>query len=370
MKTEEALIYLVSCAVNRITPDSGLVRSFDREALFSLAFEHQLTVLCASALRDAGEKDPRFNQEWINELWLNRNFRMQRLELLKRLEDAGIWYMPMKGVILQDCYPQAGMRQMCDNDILFDPFRAEDVREIMESIGFKPQKTDFHHHENFIKPPAYKFEMHYTLFAADFPYKKVLNYYSNIKDRMIRDEGSNYGYHLSLEDFYIYMIAHEYKHYMWGGTGLRSLLDVYVYLQHHAGRLDMVYITGEMKKLGIAEFEEKNRGLAFRVFSPEAAAEENGWAFERLSPKEQEMLSYFIRSGAYGIYEHTISNGVESLGMFRYILQRIFIPLRLVKKCYPFFYRHKVLLPFLPVYRLVKRREGARNEIKVLRKLH
>ena len=373
MKTEEALIYLVSCAVNRVTPDAAAVSSADLEALFVFSCGHQLAALCASALRDAGINDSRFSQEWAKQLWLNRNVRMQRLEVLKRLEEAGIWYMPMKGVILQDSYPQAGLRQMSDNDILFDSDRAEDVREIMESLGFTTEIYDSEHRDTYIKEPAYYFEMHRVFFADDVPYEAFLTYYSGIRDRMLKDEGNRFGYHLSHEDFYIYMIAHEYKHYMWGGTGLRSLLDVYVYLRKHAGTLDMDYISGEMKKLGIADFEEKNRRLALKVFSPEFFSAEKISAADdvlnALTAQEREMLGYFITSGAYGTYEHTISNAVESMGKFRYVLQRIFIPLRLVEKYYPFFYRHKMLLPLLPLYRLVKRREGARNEIRVLRKL-
>ena len=32
-------------------------------------------------------------------------------------------------------------------------------------------------------------------------------------------EGSRYGYHFSDEDFYLYMLAHEYKHFSGSGTG-------------------------------------------------------------------------------------------------------------------------------------------------------
>lgn len=46
----------------------------------------------------------------------------------------------------------------------------------------------------------------------------------------------------------IYMIAHEYKHFSKGGTGLRSLLDTYVFLRHCDETLDKEYVESELKK--------------------------------------------------------------------------------------------------------------------------
>ena len=64
--------------------------------------------------------------------------------------------------------------------------------------------------------------------------------------------GDGFEKHLSQEDFYLYVTSHEYKHYSAGGTGLRSVLDTYVYLQKAAP--DMDYVTAEAEKLGMAEF--------------------------------------------------------------------------------------------------------------------
>ena len=47
-------------------------------------------------------------------------FAMEREKILSFFDRSGIWYAPMKGIILQNLYPQIGMRQIVDNDILFD----------------------------------------------------------------------------------------------------------------------------------------------------------------------------------------------------------------------------------------------------------
>ena len=49
-------------------------------------------------------------------------FDAERKGILDFMEQRGIWYLPLKGVVLKDYYPAVGMRQMSDNDILYDEF--------------------------------------------------------------------------------------------------------------------------------------------------------------------------------------------------------------------------------------------------------
>ena len=69
--------------------------------------------------------------------------------------------------------------------------------------------------------------------------------------QLLKEEGNRFGYRFSDEDFYLFLTAHEYKHYSWGGTGLRSLMDVYVYLKNLEGRLDWNYIKEEIRPASI-----------------------------------------------------------------------------------------------------------------------
>ena len=73
-------------------------------------------------------------------------------------------------------------------------------------------------------PPVLNFELHTTLFGSDHD-ETLYRYYADTKRLLRKDEDNNYGFHFSNEDFYVYMTAHEWKHYNGGGTGIRSLLD-------------------------------------------------------------------------------------------------------------------------------------------------
>ena len=70
--------------------------------------------------------------------------------------------------------------------------------------------------------------MHAALFH-DVSCPQLSAYYGSIRDRLLPMEGKRFGFRMSSEDFYLYMLAHTYKHDSNGGTGLRSLLDVYIY---------------------------------------------------------------------------------------------------------------------------------------------
>ena len=231
------LIYLSSCAVKGETPNRERVNKMNLAQLYSVAGKHQLIAATAFALEAAGVTDASFSQAKymaIRKLML-MDADMEKLFAL--MEQAGIWYMPLKGAVLKDDYPELGMRQMSDHDILFDAAHAEEVKAIMEGLGYTSKYFGSSNHDCYYKEPVYNFEMHRALFGRRHEVK-LQDYYRNVKDRLIQDDGKNYGYHFSPEDFYIYMIAHEYKHYISGGTGLRSLLDTYVYLIKH--ELDML----------------------------------------------------------------------------------------------------------------------------------
>ena len=361
-KTAEDVIRLASCAVSGVSPDPGRVKEMDTALLREAAEFHLLTAVTAMALESAGVYDPGFTQAKAKAIRKAALMDAEMQALSARLDAAGIWYMPLKGAVVKDCYPVYGMRQMADYDILYDAGRADDMKRIMESLGFTAKRFGAGVHDSFYKEPVCNFEMHRALFGPGHD-AKLYAYYRDAEKRLIRGDGCER--RLSPEDFYVYMIAHEYKHYSGGGTGIRSLLDTYVYLKNRTP--DMDYVSTETEKLGIREFEEKNRSLSLHLF-----------AGEELTEADRGMLDYVIRSGTFGTVGHRVRNRVDRLGggahgKARYLLSRAFLPMKTVQSVYPFYYRHKILLPVLAVKRfgrgLTVRRSKMSAELKALARL-
>ena len=358
------VIYLSSCAVKGEMPNRERVNGMNLAQLYFAAAKHQLVVAVAFALESAGVTDASFSQAKFMAIRKLMLMDADMNRLFTEMEQAGIWYMPLKGAVLKDDYPEFGMRQMADRDILFDASRAEEVKSIMEGMGYTSKYFGSSDHDCYYKEPVYNFEMHRVLFGSNHE-AKLQDYFRRVKSRLIKDDGKNYGYHFSPEDFYIYMIAHEYKHYTYSGTGLRSLLDTYVYLTKH--ELDMGYVAKEVGKLGITDYEACNRSLAMHLFRK-----------ERLSESERKMLHYIVYSGAYGTLDHFVGNTMKKKhwNTLDYVLNRFSVPVSKKNKnytayavTYPFFYKHKIFLPLLPFYRAARAMKAGRfvSEAKAIR---
>ena len=352
-KALDAVIRLCACAINGEVPDSEWTRGLDLPLLYKAAQRHLLTAVVGYALESAGIHDHNFMQAKAKAIRKLGLMDAEMSVLFERLEQARIWYAPLKGTVLKDYYPAYGLRQMADHDILFDETYAVKVKTIMEDMGFTTEHFGTGNHDCYFKEPVCNFEMHRSLFGKGHD-TKLQEYYSDVKACLVPDEGRKYAYHFSPEDFYIYMIAHEYKHYSAGGTGLRSLLDTYVYLKKV--NLDMDYIATEMEKLGIREFEKYNRSLAFHIFA-------DGMAIEDLPEKEAEMLIFVQKSGTYGTMENSIRNrmrkisgkhGKVTAGMkMKYYFDRLFPPQEYLRLCYPLA-KYKVLVPMVWIFRAVR----------------
>lgn len=362
------LIYLASCAVNNTVPDRDRVAVMDLSALYKTARRHMMTAITAMALESAGVRDPAFTQEKGKAIRKNAALDEERAAIFSLFEQQGIWYMPLKGALLKDLYPKFGMRQMSDNDILIDASRASDVRGIMESLGYTTEHFGESHHDIYHKEPIFNFEMHIGLFGPEhnIRFPEAYPYYKDIYSRLRKNSENGFGYHFSDEDFYVFMLAHDYKHYQLAGTGLRSLLDIYVFL-HAKPELDWNYLAEETRKLGISDFENQCRKASLALFSG-----------RELSQEEAELVEFMSASGTYGTKEQHLRNDVkrnlnQSGGRKAYLWQRLFLPASVLRNAYLTLDRHPWLIPFYSVWRLIHavlfRRKTIKNELRVLKEV-
>ena len=351
------LAYLARCAVIGEKPENSRLSDVNLDELYILAVRHSLAAVVAEALESAGIQHGLFKEAAAKSLRKVIALEIDKIQLLQKLDDNGIWYMPLKGSVLKDDYPKLGMREMSDYDILYDEHYAHKVRQILQKMGYAVDEFNMHNVDSYEKPPVYRFEMHRKLFS---PYEgdRLYSYYSDVGRLLIRDEDNHFGLHFTHEDFYVYMVAHEYKHYVAGGSGLRFLLDTWVFLRKYGDKLDWKRIETEFDTLGISQFEKENRELSQALF-------EKG----ELNAEQEKMLLYMVDSGTFGTVNNAVRQQVEQYGggakgKLQYIKNRMLIPEKTLESAYPFFYRHRLLIPFLYLYR--PWRAVFRNRKKVL----
>jgi hypothetical protein len=363
----EAVLYLAACALHGREPEEERLAGVDMAALYQVCNGHSLAAMVCMAIEHTAAYEacaPELKKQWqdTKNKSIRKNLLMDaaRGEIFAWMEENGCWYMPLKGVILKDMYPKTGMRQMSDNDIFYDGAFQEQLRTYMLAHGYEPAKEDEGNHQTpYQKPPFYYFEMH-TMLIAPRQDTKWYAYYRDIQDKLLPDGDKKYGRHFRDEDFYIYMMLHAYKHYRSGGIGLRCLVDTYVYLQEKEPSMDWSYIQGEETVLGILTFDRQCRRLASALFS-----QPDAHCLEKLSETEREAVAYFAGSGTYGtetnkivnrIRDHQTEGGTLTAGTkLKYCLRRLFPDMDFIRRRYPFYYRHKWLLPYFYVWRILYR---------------
>ena len=359
------LMYLIRCVLNDRIPAKEKLDKMNLSGIFAVAKAHSLTAIAAYALESAGIYNKEFEEEKNKAIRKEIILDAERERVLAELEKASIWYMPLKGIVIKDLYPLIGMRQMADQDILFDKKSSEKVRHIMKNLGFSTKLYDGSNHDIYHKPPVCNFEMHTELFPKTFD-MNLFDYFSGIKNRLVKDKSKYYCYQLNKEDFYLFLVAHNYKHYSISGTGLRTIVDTYLYNKRYKGVVDMKYVESECVKLGIAQFERQLRELSMHLIG--------GY---KLTAEERQLFDYIVLSGTYGTIQNKVNNEIANckhncFSSIRYIVTRLQVPIsrknpqyRSVSACYPWFYKNKLRISLFFFYRIGKALTSKRTLSKV-----
>lgn len=323
------------------------------EKLYQLSLRHGIANMAFYGLKqlnDAQKPPPvlmrKFHTEYRKAIAREATQHIAVEQLLSTFEENGINCMPLKGYLIKYLYPQPDMRLMADVDILIENEQAQQVKRLMLALGFTLENQGGNH-DVYHRKPFMNVEIHHRLVAKNSPYSAYL---SKTWDRASLKPGCRYIWQLSPEDLYIYLLIHLTKHYTGGGTGIRSFMDIWVYLRHYQDELDWDYIRTELEAINLREFAENICAIGEVWFG-------SGQSNELY----EEMTEYIILSGAYGTNKHSI---ISSIGIqagqkhlpskYAYWLQLFFPPLETLKISYPFLIKWPFLLPACWVLRGIK----------------
>ena len=372
------LLHLMACALNKEAPQAK-PDACTWKQIWKLATYNNVEAIAWPAVKMLqASLFPEIYKKWEQAgaavLLRQLQFDVEREQILAKLSEHKISWLPLKGILIKDYYPMPGMRYMCDNDILYGiTMPAKDggyqiagrnekeriqvinnaqnqLLKIMREQGYEDESLQGNH-DIFMKKPIFNFEMHRDLVSTDNP---MYFYYKNPWKKAILNKDDGYGYHFSDEDEYLFLLIHAHKHYSGGGCGLRTLADEYVFLKKKEKKLDRDYLQKELEKIHLTDFEDKIKKAAFHAFTPGG----------QMTPSDYQMIGYMIGSGTYGNFRNQINNELKrqsektkgdiKAAKRKYLKDRIFASEEKMKNYYPFFYRHKSLRIFLPFYRLIK----------------
>lgn len=364
------VINLTASVINGTTPP-GNDDDLSWSEIINFAKKQSVLNIIAYAAEKLSKKPDAVTLKYLKE------FRMQKIvveaqqeiescDAMDKLEEMGVRHMPLKGYIVKNLYPSPDMRTMGDLDLLIDAERCDEVVKVFETDGFSfCGEGDLH--SNVERGNAY-IEFHKTM--VDEEHENLNKYFGDGFSRAKKTEGYNFRYELSAEDLYIFLIAHVAKHYRYSGTGIRSLLDLYVYRKAYP-ELNLSYIHSELEKVSLGSFQKKIEKIA------------DTWYSGHFNGEYDSVSSYIIAGGVYGIENSDIENAfvnensTENLkaSTVRNLFRTMFPGKELMSIRYPILKKCIWLLPFFWIVRFFDTlfrtpenfRRSVRNSTKILK---
>lgn len=338
------LIRILSAALNQTKPEASDLETLTPqmlEAVSRLAKKHDLAhIVSGFVYENQIPVDPklqeRLRKEEILSVYRYEQMQYAFSQICQVLAQAQIAYIPLKGSVLRPFYPVESMRTSCDIDILVQEQDLDAAIEKLLQVGFRLEKRAYHDVSLF-SPNNIHLELHFSILenmdTLDAVLQDAWKYASPV-------DGFQYAF--SKEFFVFHMLAHMSYHFLGGGCGLRSLMDIWV-MEHKFG---VSYLCAEalLRKVGILRFAEEMRTLEERCFT---SGDE--------TVTEDPVLMYVIHGGVYGSAEnHVAVKKEKNKTTFRYVIERVFMPYKMMATQFPVLKKAPFLLP---VYWMVR---GAR----------
>lgn len=367
-KNVNYFLHLLASAVNE-TPVKPAEGEIDYSAVLELAKKHQVYNIIYPVISIANDISQDEKNAWRNynlsEITRMIAINNERQQIFEKLKNNKIRFMPLKGLIIKSYYPKESMRQMSDNDILFDITNRDGVAEIMKSRGYKIVATG-ENSDDYFKAPYCTFEFHRNLFFEEHDFCPK---FDNLWERAVKDADNEYMYHMGIDDVYIYSVCHMYKHFSTAGCGVRFLADNYLFLKKESDKLNWNYINSSLEKFGILDYEQKSRKLAFDIFEE-----------KEIDNKELSLLETYINNGIYGDGTVKLTKQIKHLAeennikdaKKKYLISRLFPSKKKMIADYRILEKKPYLLPALYIYRLIKGLFNFKrtvNEVKTVNKI-
>jgi hypothetical protein len=329
-----------ACADARTELDAA-----EEKRILTLARQHDLRHLLSIGAERCGvklsdETRAAADSERMTAVYRYVGIRGELAAILDTLEEGGIDHLPMKGSVIRAMYPEAWMRTSCDVDILVKEGELAHARELLEAELEYKYIGMGNHDISFESPGGVHLELHYKP-LNDYvlsDYEKPLG---NVFDKLVIEEGFKHRYRMPDEYFYYYHVAHMAKHYVNGGSGVRSLVDLRLLLLNDP---DLPKKAANLLSEGsLVAFDEAARHLADVWFGDGEHTD-----------LTRTMEEYIVFSGVYGDMENMIASSRGEGGKLGYLFARAFPKYEIMCDVYPSLVGKRWLMPLYWLRRLCR----------------
>ncbi|MBQ7365210.1 MAG: nucleotidyltransferase family protein [Clostridia bacterium] len=340
---DSGLLQLLARALNPAVPLTETPSAETLWAIYQKAQAHDMAHLLFTSLDGLSVDIPpellfKLRKKWLlaGSRYAQQSYELERITAL--FETNGIAYLPLKGTLLRELYPDPAMRTSCDIDILVHSEDLDKADELLcRELGYQPWGKSTHD-VAYHGTSGVRLELHFDINEPDF---RTILCFATIWEQVHLVEGSAFRYEMTPEHFVLYHIYHMAKHFAAGGCGIRPFMDLWV-LKHRAD-YDEEKLAQLLREASLSAFARQAFGLCEVWF---------GGAQHTVLTREMEQ--YLIGAGIYGSRDNLVAIAqVKEGGKLLYFFRRVFLPFHKLKRVYPKLEKYPILYPWYQVKRWV-----------------
>lgn len=334
------IIAAVKCAINNAPIDKNF-ENVNYEKVCSIAVSHCVTSLLSRALKlssisvdeDVFKKISAADKVMLMSSLARENARENITKLFK---ENDVDFVLLKGSNLQNLYPEKYWRYSCDIDVLV---REDDYKksfDVFKNAGYDFDSRNDKHYV-FTKKPYVCVEIHRKLTSENL-------FFENVWQNTFEKDGF---WELKKEFELTYLVYHIAENFSKSaGIGIHSVTDLYLYIKNYKSEIDEEILHGYLKQNGLLTFYNALKTLG------------EIWFENKESNEFYDKLTFFIISGSRnGNASNAASIRISEktplfFGKILFLLSKIFLPYKDLKKIYPALEKCPVLLPVFWLVRL------------------
>lgn len=277
-----------------------------------------------------------FNKQKMLAVFRREQISFEEQRVFALFDEHKIDYIPLKGSVIKDFYPEGWMRTSSDTDILIHFENGETAVNLLEEkLGYKYEGKSAKDFQLFSQSGVH-LELHYSPENGNGKTDKLL---AKIWDYAYKPNPDSSRYNLTTEFLMFYTLSHALYHFLGGGCGVKPFLDLWV--MEAQAQYKVEKLNALVKEGNCESFYNAFCGLTNVWF--------NNGEHTQLT---QSMENYIFGGGVYGSRENLgKAKAHREGGKAKFLLNRIFKPKKELALQYPSLEKRPWLLPYYQIKR-------------------
>ncbi|HPT89028.1 MAG TPA: nucleotidyltransferase family protein [Bacilli bacterium] len=280
------------------------------------------------------------------------------LEISELFSNNQIKHIFLKGSFLKQIYPESYMRLMGDIDVLVSEEDLPKASKVFAEYGYKHFLTN-QSHTCYISNRKTLIEVHGRLNSED------TDRYTKFLKRTWEEvyQISDYRYELNPEYNLVYLLIHLVKHLNSSGIGVRSVLDIGIFVNYFYDNLNEEKLMMFLQETKLELFFKNMLWLNEKCFGFDFSKYLEG--FNQDESFLEEVTDYIILSGVHGfgkdfnrftprITSHVRKANNSRKGKFKHLIVTIFPSKKSMLPSYRYLNKYPFLLPWAWISRWTK----------------